>query len=161
MNTTTHKSKVYISGALTGINDPAEIKIFYEDIGSLCEAMGFQTYIPHLHTDPISHPNIDPRQVFETDKQQVSTSDLVIAYLGFPAFGVGMELAYADTKGIPIILLYEKGKRVSRFPRGIPTVFSEIDFNDYKEALTKLESVLEEWRRQHITQISSAPSYSS
>jgi len=75
---------------------------------------------------------------------------MTIAYLGFPAFGVGMELAYAESKGIPIILLYEKDKRVSRFPRGIPTLFSEIEFNNYEDALTELENVLKQWRRQQI-----------
>lgn len=153
--------KVYISGALTGIENPAVIKTFYEAIGLLCEEIGFQAYVPHLNTDPINHPNISPRQVFETDKHQVSTSDLLIAYLGFPAFGVGMELAYAETKGIPVILLYEKSKRVSRFPRGIPTVFSEIEFNDYQDALTQLESALKQWRQQHRKQSSSAPSSST
>jgi 2'-deoxynucleoside 5'-phosphate N-hydrolase len=148
MNTT--KTRVYISGALTGIGNPTAIKRFYEDIGSLCEEIGFQAYIPHLNTDPINHPHLSPLQVFENDKHQVSASDLVIAYLGFPAFGVGMELAYAESKGIPLIFLYEKGKLVSRFPRGIPTVFSEIEFSDYKDALTQLESVLERWGQQHI-----------
>ncbi|MBW4625812.1 MAG: XRE family transcriptional regulator [Brasilonema octagenarum HA4186-MV1] len=145
MNTT--HTRVYVSGALTDIENPEAIKDFYETIGLLCQKIGFQAYVPHLNTDPINHPNISPRQVFETDKHQVSTSDLVIAYLGFPAFGVGMELAYAETKGIPVILLYEKGKHVSRFPRGIPTVFSEIEFNDYQDALTQLENILKQWRR--------------
>ncbi len=116
----------------------------------LCEEIGFLAYVPHINTDPINHPNISPRQVFETDKHQVTTSDLVIAYLGFPAFGVGMELAYVESKAIPIILLYEKDKRVSRFPRGIPTVLSEIEFTDYEDALTQLENVLKQWRRQQI-----------
>ncbi|MBW4446821.1 MAG: nucleoside 2-deoxyribosyltransferase [Spirirestis rafaelensis WJT71-NPBG6] len=147
---TIRQCKVYISGALTGVENPSVIKTFYEAIGLLCEKIGFEAYVPHINTDPINHPNISPRQVFETDKHQVSTSDLVIAYLGFPAFGVGMELAYAESKGIPIILLYEKHKRVSRFPRGIPTVFSEIEFSDYQDALTQLENVLKQWRRHQI-----------
>ncbi|NEU72624.1 XRE family transcriptional regulator [Hassallia byssoidea VB512170] len=142
------KTRVYISGALTGVENPAVIKAFYEAIGLLCEEIGFLAYVPHINTDPINHPNISPRHVFETDKHQVTTSDLIIAYLGFPAFGVGMELAYAESKGIPIILLYEKHKVVSRFPRGIPTVLSEIEFSDYQDALTQLENVLKQWRRQ-------------
>lgn len=155
------KSKAYISGALTGIENSAAIKDFYEAIGSLCEEMGFRAYVPHLKTDPINNPDVSPHQVFDLDKHQVSTSDLVIAYLGFPAFGVGMELAYAETNSIPIILLYEKGKYVSRFPRGIPTVVSEIQFNDYEDALAQLKSVLVQWRGQHPTPLLSAPSYST
>lgn len=146
-----HTQKIYISGALTGIENPAAIKAFYETIGSLCKEIGLEAYVPHINTDPINNPDISPRQVFETDKHQVSTSDLVIAYLGSPSFGVGMELAYAETNSIPIILLYEKGKGISRFPRGIPTVIFEIQFNDYEDALTQLKSVLEQWKLQQVT----------
>ncbi|HEY9637967.1 MAG TPA: XRE family transcriptional regulator [Coleofasciculaceae cyanobacterium] len=155
------KVKIYVSGALTGIKNPVAIKAFYEAIGLLGEELGFEAYVPHLSTDPINNPDVSPDQVFETDKRQVSTSDLVIAYLDYPAFGVGMELAYAEINAIPIILLYEKDKRVSRFPRGIPTVFCEIQFNDYEDALTQLRSVLEQWRGQQLTQSLSAPLYST
>src|SRR5919199_3353515 len=144
--------KIYISGALTGIEKSAEIKAFYEAIGSLGQEMGFQAYVPHLKTDPTNNPDVSPRQVFETDKHQVSASDLVIAYLGFPSFGVGMELAYAETNAIPLILLYERGKNISRFPRGIPTVISEIQFSRYEDALAQLRCILEQWRVEYPTQ---------
>jgi nucleoside 2-deoxyribosyltransferase len=137
------QKRVYISGALTGIANSVEIKAFYEAIGSLCQEMGFQAYVPHLTTDPTNNPDISPRQVFETDKLQVSTSDLAIAYLGLPSFGVGMELAYAEINNIPLILLYERGKNISRFPRGIPSVISEIQFSSYEDALAQLKSILE------------------
>jgi len=137
--------KVYISGALTGVENLIEIKSFYESIALLCEETGFLAYVPHLITDPISHPDVTPRSVFETDKHQVSQANLVIAYIGFPSLGVGMELAYAETNAIPIILLYEQGKHISRFPRGIPTVIAEIQFNDCREALFQLKAVLTEW----------------
>jgi nucleoside 2-deoxyribosyltransferase len=148
---TTYIRKVYISGALTGIENPAITKAFYEAVGSLIEEMEFQVYIPHINTDPIHNPDVSPRQVFETDKHQVSASDLVIAYVGYPSLGVGMELAYAEINAIPIILLYERDKEISRFPRGIPTVISEIQFQDYEDALTQLKSVLEQWKLQQVT----------
>ncbi|MEO1433285.1 MAG: XRE family transcriptional regulator [Cyanobacteria bacterium J06633_8] len=154
----TENIRVYISGALTGIENSEVIKSFYEDIGSLCKNMGFESYVPHLNTDPINHPNIDPTKVFETDKHQVGMSNLVIAYLGFPSFGVGMELAYAENKGISVILLYETDKSISRFPRGIPTIFSEIKFHNYKDALSKLEKVLKEWKENYIKSSSVASS---
>ena len=103
--------------------------------------------MPHLNTDPIANPDLSPREVFETDKHQVTNSDLVIAYLGYPSFGVGMELAYAEVNAIPAILMYEKGKKISRFPRGIPTVIYEIQFDDYDDALTQLKSFLENYDR--------------
>jgi nucleoside 2-deoxyribosyltransferase len=158
---TTRTRKVYISGALTGIENSAEIKAFYEAIGSLCQKIGFQTYVPHLKTDPTNNPDVSPRQVFETDKHEVSKSDLVIAYLGYPSFGVGMELAYAEANTIPLILLYEQGKNISRFPRGIPTVISEIQFNSHEDALAQLKSILEQWSIKHPTKLISSPMYTN
>jgi nucleoside 2-deoxyribosyltransferase len=156
----TIQKRIYISGALTGIEKPAEIKAFYEAIGSLCQEIGFQAYVPHLTTDPTNNPDVSARQVFETDKLQVSTSDLVIAYLGLPSFGVGMELAYAEINNIPLILLYERGKNISRFPRGIPTVISEIQFSSYEDALAQLRRILEQWSVEYPMQPLSSSLYS-
>ncbi len=136
--------QIYISGPLTGIANPEIVKNFYEAIGALGKKLEFATYVPHLNTDPIQNPDITPREVFDMDKNQVINSELVIAYLGSPSFGVGMELAYAEMHNIPIILLYERGKNISRFPRGIPTVIAEIKFNDYEEALEQLEHFLKQ-----------------
>ena len=86
-------------------------------------------------------------EVFDKDKHQVSISDLVIAYLGSLSFGVGMELAYAENNKIPIILLYETGKRISRFPLGIPSVIAIIQFNDHEDALNQLKTVLLNWKQ--------------
>ncbi|MBK1987857.1 XRE family transcriptional regulator [Sphaerospermopsis aphanizomenoides BCCUSP55] len=138
--------KIYVSGALTDVENPIETKALYEKIGSVCEEVGLQAYVPHLHTDPVNNPDITPREVFDQDKHQVSISDLVIAYLGSLSFGVGMELAYAENNKIPIILLYETGKRISRFPRGIPTVIAEIQFNNGEDALNQLKNVLLNWK---------------
>ncbi|WP_413172633.1 XRE family transcriptional regulator [Anabaena azotica] len=140
-------SKVYVSGALTDVENPIKTKGFYEKIGLVCEEVGLQAYVPHLHTDPVNNPDITPREVFDKDKHQVSISDLVIAYLGSLSFGVGMELAYAENNQIPIILLYEAGKQISRFPRGIPTVIAEIKFHDYEDGLNQLKNVLLKWKQ--------------
>ncbi|MBP0018923.1 MAG: XRE family transcriptional regulator [Cyanobacteria bacterium SBLK] len=141
-----NKLQVYISGALTGISNPEKVKKFYESIGLLCEERGLKSYIPHLNTDPIKNADITPDRVFKTDKHMVEISDLVVAYLGCPSLGVGMELAYAESKNIPLILLYEKEKNISRFPRGIPTVFAEIKFKNFSDAIAQLNIILEQWK---------------
>lgn len=147
--------KSYISGALTGIENAETIKSFYESIGLLCEELGFKSYVPHLHTDPIKNPDVTPQQVFETDKHQVTNSDLVIAYLGYPSLGVGMELAFAEMEDIPVILIYEKNKSISRFPRGIPTKIAEIQFTNYEDALEQLRKVLKSWQETQMINIHS------
>jgi len=131
-------TRVYISGALTSVPDPTRIKAFYEAIGDVCHKVGFDVYLPHLNSDPQKHPDLTPRQVFELDKNKVCASDLVTAYVGIPSLGVGMELAYAESAGIPIILLCEQETRISRFPLGIPTLVETIRFLDFEDALKKL-----------------------
>ncbi len=138
--------KVYVFGALSYVKNPAETKACYDKIGLVREEICLQAYVPYLQTDLVNNPDITPREVFDQDKHQVSISDLIIAYLGFLSFGVGMELAYAENNKIPIILMYEKGKRISRFPRGIPTVIAEIQCNDCEDTLHQLKSVLLKWK---------------
>ncbi|NJL84106.1 MAG: XRE family transcriptional regulator [Chloroflexaceae bacterium] len=143
--------RIYISGALTNIVNSLQIKAFYESIGNLARSLELNPYIPHINSDPIANPNLTPQEVFELDKHQVELADLVIAYVGVPSLGVGMELAYAETQNTPIILLYEKGKQISRFPRGIPTKIAEIQFEDYEDALIQLKAVLQQWQRNQLS----------
>lgn len=137
--------EIYVSGALTSAPNALELKTFYENIAELCRNISLSAYVPHLNTDPINNPNVSPRLVFETDKHQVTQSDLVIAYIGVPSTGVGMELAYAEVSAIPIILMYEEGKSISRFPRGIPGLVAEIQFTTFSDALAKLKPVLSQF----------------
>ncbi|NKB17390.1 MAG: XRE family transcriptional regulator [Pseudanabaena sp. CRU_2_10] len=116
----------------------------------MCGELRLQVYVPHLTTDPVNNPDITPQLVFETDKYQISQADLVIAYIGIPSLGVGMELAYAEVNKIPIILLYEENKHISRFPRGIPTVISEIQFSSYDDALAQLKIFLRKWSEKSV-----------
>ncbi len=141
--------KIYVSGALTNLENPTKTKAFYEEIGLLCEEIGLQAYVPHKQTDPVNNPDISPSGVFDQDEYQVRNSNLVIAYLGVPSFGVGMELGFAVTNKIPIILLYEAGERISRLPRGIPTVIAEIQFHDHEDALNQLKNILTKWKLDH------------
>lgn len=140
--------EVYISGALTNIGNPIDCKRFYEAIGRLCIGLGLKVYVPHKETDPVDNADLAPQQVFVKDKQLTGNSKLIIAYVGIPSLGVGMELAYADVKNIPIILLYEKEAHISRFPRGIPSVIAEIAFADYDDALKQLVDTIESWQAQ-------------
>jgi hypothetical protein len=139
--------KIYLSGALTGISQPEKVKQFYEGIGLVCTNLNLIPYIPHTVSDPILNHDLHPTEVFELDKNRVIQSDLVIAYLGLPSLGVGMELAYAESYSIPIILLYEDGKLISRLARGIPTIIAEICFKGKKDAFDKLEIVLRDFLR--------------
>jgi nucleoside 2-deoxyribosyltransferase len=138
--------KAYISGALSGIPNPVEIKGFYERIAEVCAAEKITAYVPHLITDPITHPHITPQEVYELDRAQVLKSDLLIAYAGIPSFGVGQEIEIARQRNIPVILLVEADAVISRMARGNPAVIAEIRFKNHDDALQQLAEWLHEWR---------------
>lgn len=132
----------YISGALTGCPSREVLIKFYEEISNLCLELGFTAYLPHQHTDPTSHHSMSPREVFDKDRNEVSKADFLIAYVGVPSLGVGIEIEMARELKIPVILLYEEGRRISRIAKGNPAVIIDITFSDFRLAIDKLRAFL-------------------
>jgi hypothetical protein len=122
--------EVYISGALTGIADGAQTRVFYELLGEVVSACGLRPYLPHRATDPVAAPDLDPRSVYEIDRARVARSALLIAYAGTPSFGVGIEVEIARERGIPVILVAERDRTVSRILLGSPAVVDVVRFSD-------------------------------
>lgn len=139
----------YISGSLTVISthQKEELENLYEDIAALVGRLGGFAYLPHRGgTDPVRNPDITFSDVYETDMAAVAKakSGAVIAYVGEPAIGTGMELQEAARLGIPVILLAEKGRKVTRLAKGIPTLKAMVLFDSPQEALAQLEPVIKE-----------------
>lgn len=130
---------IYISGPLTGVSNITSLKNFYEQIGNICFQLGMQPYIPHKHSDPILHRDLLPETIYRMDRDHISNSDWVVAYVGSPAVGVGQEIEIARECNIPVILLYETGRTISRMVRGNPTVKAEVTGDDLEGILLKLE----------------------
>ena len=139
------KRMVYISGALSDMNDAerARLRTFYEWVAAVCEEHGFGSYLPHKFSDPVRHRNKSPQEVDRIDRTAVTLSYLVIAYVGVPAFGVGIEIEMAFHANKPVVLLFEKERmeqrRVSRLVRGSPSVWHEIPFTDHEDAIRQLK----------------------
>jgi hypothetical protein len=121
---------VYISGALTAIDDGARARVFYELLAEIVSECGLHPYLPHHSTDPVAAPGLDPRSVYEIDRSRVSRSGLVVAYAGTPSFGVGIEVEIAREHGIPVILVAERDRAVSRILLGSPAVVDVVRFTD-------------------------------
>ena len=136
--------EVYIGGKLTGLENPELQKRFYENMASVFVKIGKRVYIPHKHTDPVEHPTIDPRRVFEVDRKRVLEADLMVAWVGEPSLGVGIELGIAAENRemrcnrTDVILVYPKGQ-ISRMVLGNPCVIGKIEYSDETEAIQKLE----------------------
>lgn len=133
--------KIYIAGALTH-SDEWQKKI-YEEIAKMCESVCDNVYVPHLGgTDPVEHPEVTPRDVWKKNNQTVSSSDLIIAYVGEPSLGVGGELEIARTAHSDIIIWWFKGQKVSRMARGNPMVKIQIEAKDEKYLRKEIKSAL-------------------
>jgi hypothetical protein len=121
---------VYISGALTAIADGARARVFYELLAEIVSECGLRPYLPHHATDPVAAPDLDPRSVYEIDRARVARSGLILAYAGTPSFGVGIEVEIAREHGIPVILVAERDRTVSRILLGSPAVVDVVRFTD-------------------------------
>jgi len=134
--------RIYVSGPLTCQANAQRLKALYEAIADVCQRLGFESYVPHLASDPMQHPHLSPQHVYNLDRSNVEEADIVIAYVGTPAIGVGQEIEIARQRGIPVILLYETGQIVTRMVRGSPAVIAEVTGFDQVQLLSNLEQVL-------------------
>jgi sigma-70-like protein len=122
--------EVYISGALTVVADLTRARVFYELLAEIVTECGLRPYLPHHSTDPVNAPDLDPRSVYEIDRARVARSRLLIAYAGTPSFGVGIEVEIAREHAIPVILVAERDRTVSRILLGSPAVVDVVRFTD-------------------------------
>ena len=122
--------EAYISGALTALDDAPRTKLFYEVLAEIAEAAGLRAYLPHRVTDPVAIAHLDPRAVYEIDRAHVTSAAVVIAYAGIPSFGVGIEVELAREHGVPVIVVAERDRPISRLLLGNPAVVEVVKFAD-------------------------------
>ena len=139
---------VYVSGALSDVqsNIRQEYLDFYEAIGNRIEFLGLTAYVPHLHTDPVRHMHVTPKEVDMIDRMAVTSAILMVAVADNPSLGVGIEveMAYHANKSVVLICRREliEGRRISRLIRGNPSVVCEIVYDDHSTALDELEKFI-------------------
>jgi nucleoside 2-deoxyribosyltransferase len=135
--------RIFFAGPLTELTHTEITKLFYKQMAQVAQTNGFTHYWAFLHgTDPIKNPRVSPSAVYQTDLNELGKSDLMIAYIGTPSTGTGQEIEYAREHNIPVYLLFEKGKQISRMVMGSPNVKGTIEFTSQEDALTKLDALL-------------------
>jgi len=139
------KIRVHISGPVSCLSkqECSRYYDFYEAVAKICRAKGWNTFLPHRVIDPKMYPELTPREVYAIETRDIRKADIVIAYAGKPALGVGTEIEVARGSNSIVILLYEKDAAVSKIARGNPAVVHEIAFADFEDALQKLQSALD------------------
>jgi len=73
-------------------------------------------------------------------KDIIRASDVMIAEVSFPSTGLGIELAWADSLGCPIICMYCKGSTVSASLKAVSDTF--IEYADANDMIDKITSEL-------------------
>jgi 2'-deoxynucleoside 5'-phosphate N-hydrolase len=134
--------RIFFAGPLTELTHTDETKAFYQKMADIALKNGHTHYWAFLHgTDPIKNPDVTPSAVYQTDLTELGKSDLMIAYIGEPTTGTGQEVEYAREHNIPVYLLFEKGKQVSRMVLGSPNVKGTIEFTGKDDALKQLDTL--------------------
>src|SRR5881396_1697266 len=134
--------EAYVSGALTALDDAPRTKLFYEPLAEIAEAARLRAYLPHRVTDPMAAAHLDPRAVYEIDRAHVTGAAVLIAYAGIPSFGVGIEVELAREHGVPVIVVAERDRPISRLLLGNPAVVEIVRFADLDGLRKQLQSAL-------------------
>jgi hypothetical protein len=134
--------EAYISGALTALEDAPRTKLFYELLAEIAEAAHLRAYLPHRVTDPVAAAHLDPRAVYEIDRAHVTGAAVLIAYAGIPSFGVGIEVELAREHGVPVLVVAERDRPISRLLLGNPAVLEVVRFADLDGLRRQLQGAL-------------------
>jgi len=138
---------VYICGPLTGLDEEEgrRLRHLYEEIGELCYFL-FETtgFVPHKHFDPIENPDPSPRDVDFVDRTALLSSWCLVAIADHPSWGGGIEVEIARSNGIPVILLWKEGTKVSKLLRGNQAIRREYEYSHEEDALEFLEGKLQD-----------------
>lgn len=142
----TSNRKVYVAGPLT---DPAgfqEKSKLYDLVVQVCKQNSFLPRAPHIEKRKrdITKQVVYPAMIFKWDYDCLRQVDLVVAYVGIPSIGVGMELGLAVEWSIPVITFCENNIEVSPMVLGHPTLIRHIQFMTEKELMEKLNTTLVE-----------------
>lgn len=141
---------IFFGGPLTDLTHKDETKIFYKELADVATANGITSYWAFLHgTDPEKNPDVTPATVYKTDLGELAKSDLMIAYIGQATTGTGQEIEFAEEHNIPVYLMYEKGKRITRMVLGSPNIKGSIIFSSEKDALSQLDTLLKKLSAKH------------
>jgi hypothetical protein len=148
-------AKVFIAGVMTTAAGLVRLETLYEKIGSICESRNFKTFIPHRDANIRRIHDFTPQKLYLINMEKLVEVDLVIAYVGQPSTGVGMEIQQACVLGKDTILISEADSPVSMLLTGCPNIISHIRFKDFNEAASRLDETLLQWQNSRSQKVDS------
>src|SRR5437879_8277564 len=111
------------------------MRLFYELLAEVVESVGLRAYLPQRVTDPVVAAQLEPRAVYDIDRAHVTSARVVVAYAGIPSFGVGIEVELAREHAVPVVLVVERERTVSRLLLGNPAVVDVVRFADSTDSV--------------------------
>ena len=133
--------KIYFAGSIRGGRDEEEIYFQIIDyLGSfgnvLTEHVGYKNVEK-------SEENYSDTYIFERDVLWLKSSDVMVAEVTVPSLGVGYEIGFAETLGIPILCLYnsKNKKPLSAMITGNKKVIWK-EYNNLKDAQLLIRNFL-------------------
>lgn len=134
---------IFFAGPLTDLKNPEITKAFYQKLSEVAIQNGCTYFWAFMNgTDPVKNPEVSAHDVYMRDIAELEKSDIMIAYVGEPSTGTGLEIEHAYTKDIPVSILYEKEKRISRMLLGCPAVKKKLAFDNESDALKQFTELL-------------------
>lgn len=133
--------RYYAAAALTRSENDTQ-RTFHEEAARLLSRVSIEAYLPWQKTDPLEHPNFTPKEVYKKNSEEIKKSDFVLAHLGEPSLGVGIEIELAAKYKTPVIAFAPEGASVSRMALGAPSVSSFFTFRDMKDFMVRLSESL-------------------
>ncbi|PIR04174.1 MAG: hypothetical protein COV59_03240 [Candidatus Magasanikbacteria bacterium CG11_big_fil_rev_8_21_14_0_20_39_34] len=90
------------------------------------------------HTFVLPHETSD--EPFNSKDYLKNEAELLIAEVSEPATGLGIELGWADTYGVPIVCIFKKGSKVSGSLKVVSKNF--VEYSNNKELIFGIEQIL-------------------
>jgi nucleoside 2-deoxyribosyltransferase len=106
---------IYLSGSISGGRQKLAV---YIQIKEYLESKGHQVTSPQTADPAVTatgegDPD-NPVVIYERDIRQIDSSEAMVAEVTIPSLGVGYEIAYAISKQMPVLCLYDTEKQAHR-----------------------------------------------
>jgi 2'-deoxynucleoside 5'-phosphate N-hydrolase len=134
--------KVYFACSIRGGRDDQPIyKKLYNIVTRYADGFGEAFTKKDLSNMGMSKPS---EEIYNTDIERILWADAVIAEVTNPSLGVGYELAFAESKNIPVLCLYRESldKKLSAMIDGCPH-FKVILYKDPSDCEPEIKLFLE------------------
>jgi nucleoside 2-deoxyribosyltransferase len=141
---------IYFSCSLTGGRRDETV---YGRIVDALLAGGHEVPTAHLARPEVMELErvVEPREVFRRDIEWIEACEALVAEVSTPSHGVGYEIAYALSRGKPVLCCFRRGARVSKMITGNHDARLRLaEYTDGGAAVALVERFLDDVQRDRL-----------